>query len=396
MSFKNRRYNLPAGRQVWLVFSSLLLQIIVFFLPTQLGLHFWPDFSRAAGIKVDYLSPTLYFTDLLLITFCILSFRLIFPWLRHHLSTVLVFLLFILLNSFLGISPLNSLLWWSRNLLYFLFFLTLRLRKTSWSEIKSPLLISTLLIISLEIYQLFHQGSAGGLFYWLGERAYSSSTPGLGRLTWFGLDLVRPQSTFSHPNSLAGFLLTVFYLFYRFKAAPWSKLLIFIGIILAFSKASLLAFLLVFTFQINSIFLIFLFLFVGLGQVILPSLVNSYQFISDRLFLLPSAKTIILSSPLFGVGLGNFIPALSTLLPGSFLLPAKLQPVHNLFLLVLSEVGLIGAYLTVKVFRKFLLRLLQPRFLLLLALVAITGAFDHYWWTLPQNKLILLLAAAVL
>lgn len=376
--------------------SSIILQLIIFFLPTQLGLHFWPDFSRAAGIKVDYLSPTLYFTDLLLISFCLLSFRLIFPWLRHHLSTILVFLFFILLNSFLGTSPLNSLLWWSRNVLYLFFFLTLRLRKVSWSQIKSPLLISTLLIISLEIYQLLHQGSAGGLFYWLGERAYSSSTPGLGRLSWFGLDLVRPQSTFSHPNSLAGFLLIVFYLFHHFKATPWSKLLIFTGIILAFSKATLLAFLLVFTFQINSVFLIFLFLFISLGQIMLPNLVNSYQFITDRLFLLPSAKTIILSSPLFGVGLGNFIPALSTILPGSFLLPAKLQPVHNLFLLALSEVGLVGVYLVAKVFRKFLSRILQPRFLLLLALVAITGAFDHYWWTLPQNKLILLLAAAVL
>jgi len=378
------------------VFSTIILQLIVLFLPTQLGLHFWPDFARAAGIKVDYLSPTLYFVDLLIILYIFPNLRKIFQWLRRYISSVLVLLVFILVNSFVGITPLNSFLWWTRNLLYLIFFLTLRLRKVTWSQIKTPLLVSTFLIVFLEIYQLLHQGSAGSLFYWLGERTYSFSTPGLGRLSWFGLDLIRPQSTFSHPNSLAGYLLIVYYLLFVNKSVLWSKIMVFSGLVLALSKAALLAFLLVFIFRINSGLLITVFLSLSLAQVFLPNLVASYQTIVDRIFLLAPAKKIIVSAPLFGVGLGNFIPALSNLLPGSFLLPAKLQPVHNLFLLALSETGFLGIYLATRLFRKNLLKIIQPRLLGLLALIAITGAFDHYWWTLPQNKLILLLAAAIL
>src|SRR5687767_12118252 len=50
------------------IFFSFLL-----FLPTQLGIHFWPDFSSIFGIRVDYLSPTIYLTDLL-VFFLILKF----------------------------------------------------------------------------------------------------------------------------------------------------------------------------------------------------------------------------------------------------------------------------------------------------------------------------------
>ena len=378
------------------MFSNLLLQLIVFFLPTQLGLHFWPAFSRAAGIKVDYLSPTLYFTDLLLLSFCFLNFASIFKWLKKYLFIVSTILVFVLLNSFFGLSPLNSLLWWSHNLLYLLFFLTLRLRRVSWPQIKTSLLTSTILVVSLEIYQFLHQGSAGGFFYWLGERSFTSSTPGLGRLSWFGLDLIRPQSTFSHPNSLAGYLLLVYFLFQHFKSPLWSKMVVFTGLILALSKGALLAFLLVFTFQLNSLFLILGFLFLALGQILLPQIIGSYRFIADRLFLLAPAKTIISRFPIWGVGLGNFIPALGNLLPGSFLLPAKLQPVHNIFLLGLSELGLVGVTFFAVLGQVVRPKSFKPAIWILISLVVITGSFDHYWWTLPQNKLILLLAAAVL
>lgn len=378
------------------MFSNLLLQLIVFFLPTQLGLHFWPAFSRAAGIKVDYLSPTLYFTDLLLLAFCFLNFASIFKWLKKYLLLVISILVFVLLNSLLGLSPLNSLLWWSRNLLYLLFFLTLCLRRVSWLQIKTSLLTSTILVVFLEIFQFLHQGSAGGLFYWLGERSFTSSTPGLGRLSWFGLDLIRPQSTFSHPNSLAGYLLLVYFLFQHFKSPLWSKMVVFTGLILALSKGALLAFLLVFTFQLNSLFLILGFLVLALGQILLPQIIGSYRFIADRLFLLAPAKTIISRFPIWGVGLGNFIPALGNLLPGSFLLPAKLQPVHNIFLLGLSELGLVGVTFFAVLGQVVRPKSFKPSIWILISLIVITGSFDHYWWTLPQNKLILLLVAAVL
>ena len=378
------------------MFSTILLQLIVFFLPTQLGFHFWPDFARAAGIKVDYLSPTLYLTDILLVAYILLNLKAIFHWLRRHLSPIIIFLTFVLLNSFFGVSPVNSIFWWLRFLLYLLFFLTLRLRKVTWSQIKTPLLVSTFLLIFLQVLQTARQSFVGGLFYWLGERTFSTSTPGLAHLSFFGYDFVRAPATFSHPNSLAGFLLVVYYLLHIKKSPLWQRLAVFLGLILTFSKAALLAFVLVITFHFGSLALIGCFLFISVFQIFLPNLPGLFPFISDRLFLLAPVKDIFSSSPLLGVGLGGFIPSLVGYLPGSFLLPAKIQPVHNLPLLFLLETGLIGLILLSVLIKRNLKKILKPEVLAFLAIIIITGAFDHYWWTLPQNKLILILAWAIL
>jgi len=378
------------------VFSTILLQLIVFLLPTQLGLHFWPDFARAAGIKVDYLSPTLYLTDILLVAFILLNLKPIFHWLRSHLPPTIIFLAYVLLNSVFGVSPANSIFWWLRFLLYLLFFLTLLLRKVTWSQIKTSLLISTILVIFLQVLETTRQSSIGGLFYWLGERTFSTSTPGLAHLSFFGYDFVRAPATFSHPNSLAGFLLVVYYLLHIKKSPLWQRLAVFLGLILTFSKAALLAFVLVISFHLGSLALIGCFLLISVFQIFLPNLPGLFPFISDRLFLLAPVKDIFSSSPLLGVGLGGFIPSLVSHLPGSFLLPAKIQPVHNLPLLSLLETGIVGLILLSVLIKRNLKRILKPEVLALLALIIITGAFDHYWWTLPQNKLILILAWAIL
>ena len=36
-------------------------------LPTQLGKHFWPGWSLISGIRVDYLAPTIYLVDIIVI-----------------------------------------------------------------------------------------------------------------------------------------------------------------------------------------------------------------------------------------------------------------------------------------------------------------------------------------
>ncbi|MEK9176076.1 MAG: hypothetical protein AAB520_01390, partial [Patescibacteria group bacterium] len=47
--------------------DKLIFYLLLLFLPTQLGLHLWPDFSFVHGIRIDYLSPTIYFTDFLIV-----------------------------------------------------------------------------------------------------------------------------------------------------------------------------------------------------------------------------------------------------------------------------------------------------------------------------------------
>lgn len=47
--------------------------LIIFFGATQFGLHFWSSSTLVYGIRIDYLSPTLYFLDILIILYLCLQ-----------------------------------------------------------------------------------------------------------------------------------------------------------------------------------------------------------------------------------------------------------------------------------------------------------------------------------
>ncbi|MBI3070230.1 MAG: hypothetical protein HYY87_02915, partial [Candidatus Levybacteria bacterium] len=49
-------------------------------------------------------------------------------------------------------------------------------------------------------------GSMGGLFYFFGERAFTSQTPGIANASINGELMLRPYGTFPHPNVLGGYL----------------------------------------------------------------------------------------------------------------------------------------------------------------------------------------------
>jgi hypothetical protein len=108
------------------------------------------------------------------------------------------------------------------------------------------------------------------------------------------------------------------------------------------------------------------------------------------------------SQLLFGVGIGNFVHHYMQSLPG--LAPHLYQPVHNIFILIASEIGIFGLIAFIvflaSLFKKALQQFftvhyphdrennitifalsLVPCFLLFIAL------YDHYFWTLQQGAL---------
>ncbi len=164
-----------------------------------------------------------------------------------------------------------------------------------------------------------------------------------------------------------------------------------------FSKSAIisLAFIL---FNLRPEIMIFVSLLLTLVQPFTQNFISGWQPLSDRLFYFSYLKNIFLQNPLTGTGFGGFIPSLGKILPGSFLTPSKLQPIHNLTYLYLSEMGILGLLfpiLTVLKQKTFKI-LTNPLVLGLLAIVIFTGTFDHYFWTLPQNKLIFLFALAIM
>ncbi len=377
--------------------SDILIQLIVFLLPTQLGLHFWPSFARVQGVKVDYLSPTIYAIDLVILSLIILNIVPILRYLKNNLLTVIVFISFVIINIIFSLSPLNSLSWWIHSILYLLFFITLRIKKINWKQVRKPLLISIMVVVAIEIIQLCLQSSLGGIMYYLGERAFSASTSGLGRLNLLGLEVIRPMSIFSHPNSLAGYLLTVFYLFHKKDSKSWYQLIPFLGILLTFSKSATICLALL-VFNIRPDILIYLSLLLTFVQPLIPNLTTSWQPVSDRLLYFSYLKKIVAENYLTGTGLGNFIPSLGNFLPGSYLTPSILQPIHNLLYLAMTEIGILGTILvTISLFKKNVRKIIfNPQIIGLIGILLFTGAFDHYSWTLPQNKLIFFFALAIM
>jgi O-antigen ligase len=113
-----------------------------------------------------------------------------------------------------------------------------------------------------------------------------------------------------------------------------------------------------------------------------------------------AAAVLWRSSPLLGIGAGNFL----VLLP--YTLPQKtiyyLQPVHNIYMLVLTELGVLGLLIMglglIRIIHRVLLAMrssdgnpLGPLHLYSMALVSlgILGYIDHYPVTLQQGQLLL-------
>src|SRR3989338_7356441 len=64
-------------------FSSFLLFLFILLLPTQLGKHFFFDFSYLSGVRVDYLAPTIYLTDILALLLLIINFKSFWHFLKE-------------------------------------------------------------------------------------------------------------------------------------------------------------------------------------------------------------------------------------------------------------------------------------------------------------------------
>ena len=113
----------------------------------------------------------------------------------------------------------------------------------------------------------------------------------------------------------------------------------------------------------------------------------------------------------FGVGMGNFVPHYMQFLPG--LEPHLYQPVHNIFILIASEIGIWGLISFVLFLALLLGKSLKSFFLLpytrgresnagifVLLCVAcfmlLIGMYDHYFWTLQQGSLMFWISLGLL
>lgn len=383
------------------------LRILLFLLPTQLGIHFWPDYSFIFGIRVDYFSPTIYITDILLVTFVFFGVLKIdfkrYLLKRIFYPTLCLVLLFVTLNILNSSSSLITLYKWIKVFEYSLFVLVLsNIKLEVKKDVCIPLILSLVFITLLGIVQFVSKSYLGGPFYFFGERAIDLSTIGASKTTLFGHEYLRSYSTFSHPNSFAGYLLVSSFLLLFLSTSKVNifkiilAFVIFIAIALTFSLGALIALLvglLLILFKskrMNTFVFITLCVAGLLASLYKGGVSQSFgKDVYERVLLNNVAGTLISKSFLVGVGLGNFIE--SYVVQGFWpYVNWLLQPVHNIFLLLLSEVGLLGlltfCYITLKSISRS-----NWRFGVCIVLICVAGIFDHYWLTLQQNQLLLAL-----
>lgn len=410
--------------------EEILFTLLIIFLPSQLGKHFWPPSAFVAGIRIDYLSPAIFLSDLIIMSLflniiyksrsqiSLLKLKIFFnkKGTRTTLFLLLGFIaaaIFISINISASSRPSVSFYSWLRVFqLAALFFYIKKASKPLVSRFWRLLPIPVFYSSVIAIFQSVKQSSVGGLLYWIGERRFSLSTPGIAKATIKDAVMLRPYATFSHPNALAGFLLVSLILLMLIKKKSKSKrypalfILVAITIFFTFSQTTwIVAVLITLLFWIkkrNAFKYLGSIVLLVLLILTLTSFPLESESVYDRITTAKQALRTINQSKFTGVGLGNYIPKVyedSQGISQTLSLFNQYQPVHNFYFLIASEVGLAVASL----FIMFLFLSLKKSnsdisrnlYLGLIAILA-TGLADHYWLTLLQNRLLFTIVLALI
>ncbi|MEK7129597.1 MAG: O-antigen ligase family protein [Patescibacteria group bacterium] len=359
----------------------------------------------------------------------------------HNSAFIILPLLFVGFNVFFAGNRPVAIYKWLKVLEFIALGWYIVKTKPSVSLISYLLSLTVLYSSLIAIGQFALQHSIGGPLWWLGERTFSLDTPGIAKFQSCQLSavscqlLLRPYATFPHPNVLGGFLAATIPLLMasmrqRVNAsAQWlfrlSLILGTIALVLTFSRSAIVVGAVAISMTLlfchsresgNPVFvlswilgpsprmtqrvgrlLVFIFCLLALvfgSWFLVQSFQPSDESVVVRQQLNAAAIKLWQQSPVLGVGLGNFLVELPKALPSRTVY--FLQPVHNIYLLVLAETGVVGlaVFLWViwKAFMRFEIRKIRKPFSiyhLAFGIFLLLGLVDHYPLTLQQGQLLL-------
>ncbi len=390
--------------------SDFLFLLVLASIPVQLGKHFFFPYSYVLGLPIDYRSLIIYVSDLAIVLYLAAFFwgnrkRLtsIYAKLKSFVIISTVLNAYLLIDSiFFSLDKEASLVFVAKVILFNLFAIAsaVTLSKKEIAK-KSITLFKNLLEIEsiILILEFFLQRSLGLTIF--GERSFDSSTPSIAHADLLGNQFLRPYGTFPHPNVAAAFLVFVLILFLGSKREKiklvFPSVLGFVALIATFSKSALAALVVALgiIFSKKKGFLVLIFALLAIGILLLKNTSDSsLPTISERLVLMQKSLDISLINPLFGIGSNNFILELSYANLFSVSQIRLLQPVHNIFFLILAENGIIGLLLFTALLFVVLKSVNTKTKLALFVSILIFGSIDHFLWTLQQGQLLFWLSIA--
>ena len=191
---------------------QLLFSLLLVLLPAQPGYHLWPGWALVLGRRIDYLSPTLYLTDIII-------FLLLISWYvgkrkKIHfpiLQTILI-IGFIVTNIYFAANRWVAFFSWIKILELVALGIYIVKTKPKFSAIIFPLSVGVFYSSVIAIIQFLLQHSIGGPLWFLGERTFSATTPGIAQIPLCFPNklncplMLRSYATFPHPNVLGGYL----------------------------------------------------------------------------------------------------------------------------------------------------------------------------------------------
>lgn len=390
--------------------SELLFLAVLAVVPIQFGKYFWPQFSYVLGLRIDYLALTLYLSDLVVIGYFLVfifenllsgektrkNFQKTIFKQKDLLIVFLIFNLYLIFNAVFASVLRPTSLWFSLKFLEVSILAILSSITFANQKLARPLsLVLTFSIFwqsALIMLQFILQRSLG--LWFLGERTFSSSTVAIAHFQIWGAQYLRPYGTFPHPNLAAAFLVIYLVILASGKLPIVPSIFSVLAVLMTHSQAALLALIASVIAQVKNkkhlaiaggLLVLFLWLFF---KVLIQSQIASA---AERIVLMQAALDIAKVHPVLGIGSGNFIFELAKLNLFSLSEIRLLQPVHNVFLLILTENGIIGLLLLVLLFWVVLKNATTRSKIALLAAILVFLSVDHFLWTLQQGRLLLAL-----
>ncbi len=364
------------------------------------------------GIYSNYLVPTLSIVDIgaVLFLFSILvekGFKYLWSIIKDFKNGFLLFLFFLLIQN-IFLSSAFTVLTSTRLVLYLLVLFSLIDYCKENSSEKVLLTSSFVLLLNLiiqgavGILQVFKGASLGLLF--LGESQVVNGMQGSSFVDLGGKLLLRAYGTFPHPNILGGFLvLCILFGILSSKKIPG------VGIPLVILSLIILPF----TFSRIAIVLSVLILFLLLLRSTLNLKTKQFSFSpllllerfrnllsgkdsgwGDRVNLLKASWRVLKGNYVFGTGSGSFVKGMENFVPTTSGGISLVQPVHNIFVLLLVELGVFGfpiyLYILLRLLVKNVGKVTVFKVMVVTAILGL-GFWDHFLVSLPQGSIFLIL-----